>query len=256
MFSIYHIIWLAICVAVMIAAIIYLKKQRPQLKDVLTVACIVSIASELIKVFSTIQMVPSSDGTMMYPYLEVQHLPLHLCSLQILVIFYVRFSSNDKLRDKLLAFMYPTCTIGAVLALMMTSIFNATIEVTQAFTHPLAYQYFLFHTMLLLLGIHIPMSGEVKLDWKHYRSTMAILAVLGFLSIYINSLLAKATYVSGVLQSVDYTPNFFFTYKFPIGIVFTEIWHWYIYIAVIAVAAVAVIGLMYLPFCRKKTANK
>ncbi|MBR2619523.1 MAG: YwaF family protein [Firmicutes bacterium] len=252
MFSIYHIIWLVICVAVMIAAIIYLKKQRPQLKDVLTVACIVSIASELIKVFSTIQMVPSSDGTMMYPYLEVQHLPLHLCSLQILVIFYVRFSSNDKLRDKLLAFMYPTCIVGAVLALMMTSIFNATIEVTQAFTHPLAYQYFLFHTMLLLLGIYIPMSGEVELDWKHYRSTMAILAVLGFLSIYINSLLAKATYVSGVLQSVDYTPNFFFTYKFPIGIVFTEIWHWYIYIAVIAVAAAAVIGLMYLPFCRKK----
>ena len=252
MFSIYHIIWLVICVAVMIAAIIYLKKQRPQLKDVLTVACIVSIASELIKVFSTIQMVPSSDGTMMYPYLEVQHLPLHLCSLQILVIFYVRFSSNDKLRDKLLAFMYPTCIVGAVLALMMTSIFNATIEVTQAFTHPLAYQYFLFHTMLLLLGIYIPMSGEVELDWKHYRSTMAILAVLGFLSIYINSLLAKATYVSGVLQSVDYTPNFFFTYKFPIGIVFTEIWQWYIYIAVIAVAAAAVIGLMYLPFCRKK----
>ncbi|MBR1993543.1 MAG: YwaF family protein [Firmicutes bacterium] len=252
MFSIYHIIWLVICVAVMIAAIIYLKKQRPQLKDVLTVACIVSIASELIKVFSTIQMVPSSDGTMMYPYLEVQHLPLHLCSLQILVIFYVRFSNNDKLRDKLLAFMYPTCIVGAVLALMMTSIFNATIEVTQAFTHPLAYQYFLFHTMLLLLGIYIPMSGEVELDWKHYRSTMAILAVLGFLSIYINSLLAKATYVSGVLQSVDYTPNFFFTYKFPIGIVFTEIWHWYIYIAVIAVAAAAVIRLMYLPFCRKK----
>ncbi|MBR6799428.1 MAG: YwaF family protein [Firmicutes bacterium] len=252
MFSIYHIIWLVICVAVMIAAIIYLKKQRPQLKDVLTVACIVSIASELIKVFSTIQMVPSSDGSMMYPYLEVQHLPLHLCSLQILVIFYVRFSNNDKLRDKLLAFMYPTCIVGAVLALMMTSIFNATIEVTQAFTHPLAYQYFLFHTMLLLLGIYIPMSGEVELDWKHYRSTMAILAVLGFLSIYINSLLAKATYVSGVLQSVDYTPNFFFTHKFPIGIVFTEIWHWYIYIAVIAVAAAAVIGLMYLPFCRKK----
>ncbi len=252
MFSIYHIIWLVICVAVMIAAIIYLKKQRPQMKDVLTVACIVSVASELIKVFSTIQMVPSSDGTMMYPYLEVQHLPLHLCSLQILVIFYVRFGSNKKLRDMLLAFMYPTCTIGAVLALMMTSIFNATIEVTQAFTHPLAYQYFLFHTMLLLLGIYIPMSGEVELDWKHYRSTMAILAVLGFLSIYINSLLAKATYVSGVLQSVDYTPNFFFTYKFPIGIVFTEIWHWYIYIAVIAVAAAAVIGLMYLPFCRKK----
>jgi len=252
MCSIYHIIWLVICVAVMIAAIIYFKKQRPQLKDVLTVACIVSIASELIKVFSTIQMVPSSDGTMMYPYLEVQHLPLHLCSLQILVIFYVRFSNNDKLRDKLLAFMYPTCIVGAVLALMMTSIFNATIEVTQAFTHPLAYQYFLFHTMLLLLGIYIPMSGEVELDWKHYRSTMAILAVLGFLSIYINSLLAKATYVSGVLQSVDYTPNFFFTYKFPIGIVFTEIWHWYIYIAVIAVAAAAFIGLMYLPFCRKK----
>ena len=156
MFSFYHILWLILCALLITISVVMLKKYRPSLKQVLTIACVVSVCSELIKTISMIQIVPSSDGTMFFPYLELQHLPLHLCSIQILMIFYCRFAKESSTKEAILAFMYPTCIAGAFLALMMPSIFNATIEVTQCFTHPIAYQYFLFHSMLIILGLWIP----------------------------------------------------------------------------------------------------
>ena len=43
-----------------------------------------------------------------------------------------------------------TALIGAALALAMPSIFSSTIEVSQAFTHPLAYQFFLYHSTVVV----------------------------------------------------------------------------------------------------------
>lgn len=253
MFSTAHIIWLGICIAVTATALTVIKKNKIPVEKILNAACVICVISEVIKVFSMMEMVPSSDGTTMYPYMMPQHLPFHLCSIQILVIFYVRFAKDGKLKDALLAFLYPTCIFGAILALMMPSIFTGgTIELTQAFTHPLAYQYFLYHTMLIILGISIVTTGEVDIRRRHYFSTVGILGVLALISIYLNSWLAAPTYVSGELRHVDYTPNFFFTVKLPFDIVYAEIWQWYLYVAGIAIAGLIVIALFYLPFFRKK----
>ena len=199
------------------------------------------------------ELVPSSDGTTMYPYLMPQHLPFHLCSIQIIIIFYVKLAKDGKLKDALMAFLYPTCIFGAVLALVMPSIFTGgTVELSQAFTHPLPYQYFLYHTMLIILGISIIITGEVDIRRKHYFSTVGILGILAFISVYLNSWMAAPTYVSGELMNVDYTPNFFFTVKLPFDVVYTEIWQWYLYVGGIAVAGPIVIALFYLPFFKKK----
>ena len=84
MFSIQHIIWVVITVIIICLSLIYLKKKKPALKDVLTACCVVCVASEVIKVLSCIEMIPSSDGSIIYPYLQMQHLPLHLYSLPFL----------------------------------------------------------------------------------------------------------------------------------------------------------------------------
>lgn len=252
MFTVNHLIWTLICIAVVIAATRYLQKHRVPLKRFLNVACAMCVASELIKTFSAFRMVPSADGSVMYPYIEMQHLPLHLCSLQIILIFYVRFAKDSDFKEMLLAFMYPTCLIGAALAIAMPSIFPESIDVSQAFTHPLAYQYFLYHAMLVTLGIHIAFSGQVNIRRRHYFSTMGILGVLAFLSLYVNSIFSAATYHNGELVSVDYTPNLFFTYEPPIPIVLTELWHWYCYLGVIIALAFGLIALFYIPFFRKK----
>ena len=238
MFTWRHFVWLAISAIMIIAAVSTFKKKNMSLQSFLSYCVAVCIGSEFIKVFSTVKMVSSLNGTIMHPYIPMNHLPLHLCSLQILLIFYVRFTSNTKMRESVLAFMYPTCICGALAALLMPSIFTTTIPVEKAFVHPQAYQFFVYHSMLVSLGICIPLSNEIKWTKKHLFSTWIIMITLGFVNIYINSMFASPTYVDGVLQHVDFWPNFMFVIDNPLGIPMTEIWHWYIYLVIL-------IGLMF-----------
>ena len=257
MFTINHFIWLGICVVIIAAAMLWLSRKKPELKSLLSVCCAVCVASELIKTFSMMQMVPSADGTRMYLYIEMSHMPLHLCSLQIITIFFARFARESNFKNIILAFMYPTCVLGAVMALAMPSIFSTSISVDQAFTHPLSYQFFLFHTMLIVLGLYIFTSKQVDIRPKHYWTTLGVLGVLAFVSIYLNSMFAVPVYDSQNLVSVEYSPNFFFTYRTPIGIKLTEMWHWYVYLAIIAALAVTLIAVFFIPvLVRSKKENK
>lgn len=251
MFTVYHFIWLAICIPLCTVALWQLKKRKPPLKKVLSLACIVCVLSEVIKTLSVLKMMPSTDGTTMHLYMEMQHLPLHLCSIQILFIFYARFAREGKAKETLLAFMYPSCILGAFFALMLPSIFSTSIDVTEAFTHPMAYQFFLYHTMLVVLGAYIAMSGEIHFTGKHYLSSMGILGVLAFVSLYMNSIFATPTYVNGELVSVEYSTNFFFTQRTPIGVELTTKGDWFLYMGIILTLAVVLVGLFYLPFILK-----
>ena len=87
MFSVYHFIWIGICVFLMGFSLTYISKKQVSLKQLLPVCCVISVISEVIKTLSVFKMVPSADGSVYYPYLELQYLPLHLCSLMIFVIF-------------------------------------------------------------------------------------------------------------------------------------------------------------------------
>lgn len=245
MFTLQHFIWLFISIALVVCGIVYLQKKKPPMKTVLSIACVICVLSELIKTFSSMQMIPSENGKEIFLYIEMQHLPLHLCSIQILFIFYTRFTTNQRNRTTILAFIYPTATLGAAFALFIPTIFSTSIDISQAFTHPLAYQYFLYHTMLIILGSYVALSGQVDIQPKHYFSTVGILAALAYVSIYLNSMFADVNYDNDKLISVDYSPNFFFTYRTPIGIELTEIWQWIIYLAIIIVLALSLIGLMF-----------
>jgi len=256
MFSINHIIWLFISFSLIIAGVYYLKKNNPPLRSVLTFACVVAAVSELIKTFSVISLVPSSTGNNMHIYLELEHVPLHLCSIQIILIFFVRFARDSKFRDAILAFMYPTCTVGATFSLFIPTIFIDIYDPSQAFTHPHPYQYFLYHVMLIVLGIYILISNQVDIRPKHYISTMGILGIFAFLSLYFNSMVASPVYRDGELISVDYVGNFLFTYEPPIDIPLTEIWHWYLYLGIIISLAFGLIALFYIPVFIKNKKQK
>ena len=251
MFSIQHIIWIVLSLAVIAGLEIALVKKRPPLKSVLTSAFVICVLSELIKVLSCIELVPSADGSILYPYLELQHLPFHLCSIQILMILYCRFAKGDILKSPgkqdILRFMYPTCVIGAAFAIILPSIFNTTITVDQAFIHPIAYQTFIYHAMLIAFGIYVPMSGEVSFSWKTYRKTMLFLGLISFMALYLNSLFASAVYENGKLVSVEYITNFFFVYKTPIGVALNTKLAWMIYLLILVALAFVLIWLLYLP---------
>lgn len=120
----------------------------------------------------------------------------------------------------------------------------------------LAYQYFLYHTMLVVLGVYIPLSGQTPIRARHYFSTLALLDGLAFASLYFNAMFAVPTYENGELVRVEYVTNFMFTYQPPLSIALTELWQWYVYVAVIAVLAVVLIGCCYLPFWRRERQAK
>ncbi|MBR5136450.1 MAG: YwaF family protein [Clostridia bacterium] len=256
MFTTNHIIWLIISFLLIGAGLYFLLKKRPPLRLVLKWASIFAVVAEAIRLFSTVEMVPSTDGSMMYPYLDVGQLPLHLCSIQMIFIFYTRFAKDCKFRENLLAFMYPTCGVGAAFSLFIPIVFDETITVSQAFTHPLAYQYFLYHVMLILLGLYIPFSKEFEIKPRHYLSTVGLLGAMGFVSIFLNSVFASPTYINGELVSVDYATNFFFTNRPPINIPLTTETHWFIYLGVIGTMVIVIAALFYLPFFVKAWKTK
>ena len=88
MFSIQHLIWTLISVAVIAVVLILYEKKKPPLKQVINVAAIVALISEFFKVFSTMVLGPS--GGVMTPYLPPDQLPLHLFYFQIFFILYAR----------------------------------------------------------------------------------------------------------------------------------------------------------------------
>lgn len=258
MFSMYHMLWLLIAAALVVIVLTVLLRRQVPLRTVLTMACVAAVLSEVVKVFNTIDLVPSQDGSMLFPYLKPQELPLHLCSMQILLIFYARFAKEGPRRTAVLAFMYPTCFLGGIAALAIPSIYSANmVAPSQSFTQPLAYQFFLYHTMLVALGLYIVASRQVALRPRHYWSTMGLLGTLAFVSLYLNSMFAGANYENGALMSVDYTPNFMFTYQPPIPIQLTTLGQWYVYLAVMCLIACVLIGLCYVPvWLRDKRKNE
>ena len=256
MFTWRHIVWLIISAGLIAAVLYFYEKKKPALNKVLTSACVVCIASEFIKVMSVIEMVPSAGGTIIRPYLPLNHMPLHFCSIQVLLILFAKFSDNRDLKEKLLAFICPTALIGALFALAMPSIFTTSVSVEKAFVSPISYQFFIYHSMLVALGIIILRAGEINWRKKYMYMTIVGTWTLGFISIYVNSMLASPTYADGKLISVDFWPNFFFTYNAPVNIAITEKWQWMIYILVMIALSGALIAAFYRIFIFRKMRDK
>jgi len=256
MFSIQHFIWLFITFSLVTLFLIYCLKKRPDFNKFLNVCCIICLLSELIKIFSSIELIPSSDGSTFFPYIQTQHLPFHLCSIQIIFIFIIRFSKESKLKDRIYAFLYPTTIIGALFALFLPSIFSTSISIQEAFTHPLAYQFFIYHGMLIVLGVYIYIEKKNTFTISYYFSTEAILFLISVISIYLNSIFASPVYKNGKLESVEYVTNFFFTYRTPIGIALTEKWQWFLYLGILILLCWITIGIAYIPVFIKCRHNK
>ncbi|MBO4322639.1 MAG: YwaF family protein [Clostridia bacterium] len=257
MFTVYHFIWLAICAVLIAGCLILKKKLRLSLKSVLNGAVAVSILSEAVKICSVIKILDVSTGGTV-PYIELNHLPIHLCSIQIIFILFVRFApaGMDRMRDRLLAFMYPTCVLGATAALLMPSIFSTTLPPEEAFIRPMAYQFFLFHTMLIILGISIYTEKGRDLTVADYRNTFVMMILLAVVSIYLNSVFATPVYKDGEVTMIEKATNFFFTYIPPIPIALTKTWHWMLYIAVLLVLCAALIALLYIPVFIREAKKK
>ena len=252
MFSLYHFIWIFLCILLICSGIAYCKNRNISTQSTLCFCTYGAVVSETVKVLSCVEVIPSSDGLSFYPYLQLQHMPFHLCSLMIIVIFLAYFTRNEKTRELLLQFSYPVCLAGGVLAIFIPTIFINSISSDQAFSHPLAYQYFLYHCMLVVLSYQIARDKSIHFNWKGYWNTLKILGLLAIISIYLNSLFSAPVYENGELISIEYSTNLMYTFRFPLGFSITCKTQWLLYILFLVILASTVVALLDLPLIQSE----
>ena len=267
LFSPGHLIWLALSACLIVGGIIACLRIRPSMTRILTVCFGLALLSETVKVLSVIQIVPIvspvvEGGQLVYqpagsftPYMEADHMPFELCSFQIPLIGIARFAKSERLRQRVLALIYPTAMIGAFLGLVLAYMVRDYTSTLAMFTDPHAYQYFLYHSMLITLGAYIAISPESGVGFSSWKDALIMLIPFDVASFYLNSLLATPVYVNNELAGISHATNFFSSYINPLGIPITEKWQWMVYLVIRIVLTLTLITLFFLPLKRKKVAS-
>lgn len=140
---------------------------------------LVGIVSEFIKVFYYTIANEATHGGI----LPKTDLPFHLCSIQILFIFVVVYSSNPKLKELLLSFMIPSCLFGGIAALLIPT--DSSLNGSWILT----LQYYGYHVAIIVFALALLLGTEIKLTVKHYANCIKFLLGLTLFAIYINSIL-------------------------------------------------------------------
>ncbi len=176
MFGTKHIIILAVCLLLIVGLFILTKKLK--FETLCKTLLGVGIVSEIIKIFYYIIVNEKTHGGI----LPKTDLPFHLCSIQILFIVAVNFMKSEKIKRAILSFMYPSCLIGGVAALLIPT----SSSLTGAWI--ITAQYFLYHVAIIIFALNICTRRELKLTAKDYLSCLIFIGILMFFAIYINSI--------------------------------------------------------------------
>jgi hypothetical protein len=175
-FGVKHLIIVGVCVALIIG--LFILSRRLEFSTVCKIMFYVGIVSETIKIFYYIIRNEGTHGGV----LPKTDLPFHLCSIQILFIAVVNFSKNESLKRFLLSFMYPSCLIGGIAAILIAT--NSSLNGMWLITA----QYFLYHVSIVVLALNICTRKERKLELADYFNCLKFLLILMFASVYINSI--------------------------------------------------------------------
>ena len=171
MFTLNHFIWLAIVLVTIIGLLILQKTKKIKYDTIITYMFIMSIISELIKIFSNL-IQTEAGGTVLDP----ADLPFHLCSIQIFFIFALKFViKTEESKQKLLGFMAPTMLVGGAIAL-----FIPTVGVE--FSKLQVYQYFIFHANIITFAIYVLKERLVNYTWKSFFRNISYLGMLALIA--------------------------------------------------------------------------
>lgn len=171
-----HLIIVGICLVLIVA--LFILSRKLSFESVCKIMFYVGIVSETIKIFYYVIQNEKTHGGV----LPKTDLPFHLCSIQILFIAVVNFSKSEKLKRFLLSFMYPSCLIGGIAAILIAT--NSSLNGMWIITA----QYFLYHVAIVVLALNICTRKEQKLELSDYFNCLKFLVILMFAAVYINSI--------------------------------------------------------------------
>ena len=268
MFSSGHLLWIGISCALIVGGLIAVRIRKPTLRQVLKACLITGVASEVVKVFSVMNILPMvtpsvAGGEITYvpagqysPYIEMAHLPLELCSLMLVFLAAALMLKDGIRRERLLTVMYITGLIGGVMGIVLAYITADYHTPAEYFSSPRVWQYFLYHAMVVFLGIYLGFVRENDISLRSLKTTMLGILILDIPTFYVNSIFSQPVYVNEKPTGLVYRTNFFSSYVNPLGLVLSEKWQWIAYLVIRMALATALIALMlWLPSLRRKMEN-
>ena len=268
MFSVGHLIWIAISLVLIVLGTALCLKKKPDINKLVLICLILGLVSEAVKMLSVTEIVPVvepmvENGALIYkptgefrPYIEAEHLPFELCTLQIPFMALALIIEKGKWRKRLFALMYGTGIIGGLVAIFMASIAPEFPDTLSFFTAPRAWQFFLYHAMIVVLSIYIGFCDQCGVRFSDMKWMMILVTLLDFLSFYMNSMMTVPYYSGKELMGLVYATNYFSSYNDPIGIVLSEKYQWYIYLAVRIAIALVLTPLVFSFLLLKKDRKK
>lgn len=230
MFTTNHFIWMVIC-AVFIGVLLFVSlKRKFSFKTAARIMSVISIASELCKIFTHIEEAEGGGGV-----LGPEFLPLHLCSILIFLIFFCALSNNETLVKKVTSFCVPVAIWGGALAILM-----ATSGVN--FAKPYAYQCFIYHAGLLWWALYLLATRQVDLGVKAYARNLTVLGSMLFVMIWVNSALSV------------YNTNFWYVVRPPVkGLPLLNLDNgWFCYFVTLVAIGLFAVTVTHLPAMLKE----
>ena len=198
LFGTAHIIQIVVSIALIVLLSILV--QKVEFKKCCKILLYVGIVSEIVKIFYYIIANEEKYGG----YLPKTDLPFHLCSIQIIFILLVNIVSSEKVKRFILSFMFPSCLIGGIAAILIAT--------DSARNSPvITCQYYLYHIAIVVFAIKIFNNGEFKLEMKDFTNCLKFLLVIMFFAIYINSL----SYTDAMIETGKGQVNFMYVVSPP-----------------------------------------
>ncbi len=265
MFSPGHIIWIIISIILIIIGLSVCLKRKPKLDHLVKICLILGAVSEIVKILFVVKIVPvlqspiiNPDGTFttvpgaFTPYIEMEHMPFELCSLQLVFMAVSLMMDKGKWKTRLYSLMYLTSVVGGTIALLLSSIAPEYSTTASFLLSPRAWQFFLYHAMIITLGIYIAFSEESGVGFRHIYSAFSGLLAIDLMTYYINSIFSQPVYYNEELVGVSYRVNYFSSYGNPLRIPMTTKPQWVTYLLIRLSLALILLVLAFLPLRRKQ----
>lgn len=174
-FDITHLSWLLTTLALCVVACFTYRRLNTKNRNIMRIVLGATIV--FLEILKDIVAAFTSG-------LEIGHLPLHLCGINILLIGFDLFKTSNTVRN----FLYYFCIPGALLALLFP---NWTVLPCLNFSH---IHSFVIHAFLVMYPLLLVTSGEVKPDIKTMPKCILLLVLMA-IPIYFINLLADTNFM-------------------------------------------------------------
>ena len=163
MFSKNHFMIMGVAIVLVFLAVFWIRRYRPALRSMLAFMGIFALLMELLKIFARSQGYYQETEFIGF-YYPSEHLPFHLCSILVFVFWYLYLiNKNEERQNMILAFMYPVCFFGGFFAILIPTS-------GADFADPAIYEYFIYHIGMVIFGLYVPLSKQVRLGKKQWLS--------------------------------------------------------------------------------------